>query len=85
MKKVYYDEGPLVIKVGPKGEAVKMFFGEPREFDDETAAKLLAKPMFKEWQEKQEGRKKPVSAVKTIETAGTAETAETVINSVEEV
>ncbi len=51
MKKVYYDQGPETIEVGPKNKAVKMQLGSPQEFDDETAALLLNKPMFHEFKE----------------------------------
>lgn len=62
MKKVYYTEGPGVIKVGPKGQAVKMFAGEPHEFDEETAARLLAKPMFREWPEAAQAKQRAKTA-----------------------
>lgn len=48
MKKVYYDAGPEQIGVGPVNRQIIMRRGEPKEFDDEIAALLLKKPMFKE-------------------------------------
>ncbi len=56
MKKVYYENGPDTIKVGPVTKQILMKRGEPVPFDDETADVLLKKPMFKE--QKEEARSK---------------------------
>ena len=45
MKSVLYEEGPDAITMGDAGRFER---GVPREIDDETAALLLAKPLFRE-------------------------------------
>ena len=55
-KKIYYDAGPGEINVGPDTKQVLMKRGVPVEFDDEIAASLLKKPMFKEFTEKKSNR-----------------------------
>jgi hypothetical protein len=51
MKKVYYENGPDEINVGPKNKQVLMKRGEPAPLDDKIADALLAKPLFKELKE----------------------------------
>jgi hypothetical protein len=49
MKKIYYENGPDEIYVGPENAKKLIRRGEPTEFDDAFADKLLAKKhMFKE-------------------------------------
>ncbi len=46
MKKLFYDEGPLVMTCGAAGA---FRIGQPKEVPDEIAAELLRKGRLKEW------------------------------------
>jgi hypothetical protein len=48
MKKLYYEEGPLVMGCGIAGD---FRIGEPKEVADDLAVELLRKGRLKEWQE----------------------------------
>ena len=48
MKKIYYDEGPLVMGCGLAGQ---FQLGDPKEVPDDLADILLAKGRHKEWKE----------------------------------
>lgn len=52
MKQVMYTNGPDEIRVGPKNAQILMKRGVAVEFDDETAAALLKKTIFKEAKDK---------------------------------
>jgi hypothetical protein len=49
VKKIVYTEGPPSLNAGIAG---RFILGEPRDIEDDVAALLLAKPMFKEFKPK---------------------------------
>jgi hypothetical protein len=59
MKKLYYDEGPLVMTCG---EAGAFRINEPKEVEDKLAAELLRKGRHKEWKEPAPARDRKAAA-----------------------
>jgi len=69
MKKLYYDEGPLVMGCGIAGQ---FRLGVPKDVPDDLAALLLAKGRLKEWKEPAPARSR-TSVAEAAQTTAAAE------------